>query len=94
VVLNEDETPNNQIVFDKSFKNFNIDDIILSHEEQAISLKGTIKDNTNKDLKLSFKDVDLYRITPEDNQFVFQGNINGAISFKQNKAIYKPTASL
>jgi hypothetical protein len=62
VVLNENETPNNQIVFDKSFKNFNIDDIILSHEEQAISLKGTIKDNTNKDLKLSFKDVDLYRL--------------------------------
>jgi hypothetical protein len=59
-------------LFYKSFKNFNIDDIILSHEEQAISLKGTIKDNTNKDLKLSFKDVDLYRITPEDNQFVFQ----------------------
>jgi hypothetical protein len=57
--LNEDETPNNQIVFDKSFRNFNIDDIILSHEEQAISLKGTIKNNTNKDLKLSFKDVDL-----------------------------------
>jgi hypothetical protein len=92
--LNEDETPDNQIVFDKSFKNFNIDDIILSHEDQEISLKGTIKDNTNKDLMLSFKDVDLYRITPEDNQFVFQGNINGGISFKQNKAIYKPTASL
>jgi hypothetical protein len=35
--LNENETPNNQIVFDKSFKNFNIDDIIFSHEEQAIS---------------------------------------------------------
>ncbi|WP_016989114.1 translocation/assembly module TamB domain-containing protein [Flavobacterium sp. ACAM 123] len=92
--LNEEETPNNQIVFDKSFKNFKIDDIILSHEEQAISLKGTIKDRTNKDLKLSFKDVNLYKITPENNQFVFQGNINGEISFKQNKAIYKPTASL
>jgi hypothetical protein len=39
VVLNEEETPNNQIVFDKSFKNFKIDDIILSHEDQAISLK-------------------------------------------------------
>ncbi len=92
--LNEEETPNNQIVFDKSFKNFKIDDIVLSHEDQAISLKGTIKDNTNKDLKLSFKDVDLYKITPEDDKFVFQGNINGDISFKQNKAIYKPTASL
>lgn len=92
--LNEKETPNNQIVFDKSFKNWKIDDIVLSHEDQEISLKGTIKDNTNKDLQLSFKDVDLYKITPEDEKFVFRGNINGDISFKQNKAVYKPTASL
>ena len=92
--LNEKETANNQIVFDKSFKNFKIDDIILSHEDQAVSLKGIINDNTNKDLQLSFKDVDLNKITPEDNKFVFEGNINGAVSFKQNKAIYKPTAAL
>ncbi len=92
--LNEEDTPNNQIVFDKSFRNFNIDDIILSHENQAISLKGKIKDNTNKDLKLSFKDVDLFKITPADDKFVFNGNINGEINFKQNNAVYKPTASL
>ena len=41
--LNEDETPNNQIVFDKSFKNFDIDNIILSHENQSISLMGAFK---------------------------------------------------
>jgi hypothetical protein len=92
--LNENETPNNQIVFDKSFKNFNIDDITLSHEDQAISLKGTIKDKINKDLKLSFKDVDLFKITPETSKFVFNGNINGAVNFKQNNEVYKPTASL
>lgn len=92
--LNEKDAPNNQIVFDKSFKNFNIDDIILSHENQAISLKGKIKDNTNKDLKLSFKDVDLFKITPENDKFIFHGNINGEVDFKQNNAIYKPTASL
>ncbi|WP_367752577.1 translocation/assembly module TamB domain-containing protein [Flavobacterium sp. WC2430] len=92
--LNEKDAPNNQIVFDKSFKNFNIDDIILSHENQAISLKGKIKDDTNKDLKLSFKDVDLFKITPENDKFVFNGNINGEVDFKQNNAIYKPTASL
>jgi hypothetical protein len=92
--LNEEETPNNQIVFDKSFKNFNIDDIILSHENQAISLKGTIKDKINKDLKLSFKDVDLFKITPATSKFVFNGNINGAVNFKQNDEVYKPTASL
>lgn len=92
--LNENETPNNQIVFDKSFKNFNIDDIILSHENQAISLKGIIKDKTNKDLKLSFKDVDLFKITPATSKFVFNGNINGDVNFKQNNEVYKPTASL
>jgi hypothetical protein len=92
--LNENETPNNQIVFDKSFKNFNIDDITLSHENQAISLQGTIKDRINKDLKLSFKDVDLFRITPATSKFVFNGNINGAVNFKQNNEVYKPTASL
>ncbi len=92
--LNENETPNNQIVFDKSFKNFNVDDIILSHENQAISLQGTIKDRINKDLKLSFKDVDLFRITPATSKFVFNGNINGAVNFKQNNEVYKPTASL
>ena len=92
--LNEKDTPNNQIVFDKSFKNFKIDDIILSHENQAITLKGDIKDISNKDLKLSFKDVDLFKITPADDQFVFRGNINGEVNFKQNNAVYKPTASL
>jgi hypothetical protein len=64
VVLNENKTPNN--CFDKSFKNFNIDDIILSQRASDIT-KRNYKNNTNKDLKLSFKDVDLYRITPEIN---------------------------
>ncbi len=92
--LNQNERFKNKIIFDKSFENFNFDDIILSHEDQAITLKGTIKDKINKDLKLSFKNVDLFKITPENEQFVFNGNLNGEVNFKQNKAIYKPTASL
>nr|WP_315190117.1 translocation/assembly module TamB domain-containing protein [uncultured Flavobacterium sp.] len=92
--LNEKETPNNQLVFDKAFKNFTIDDILLSHENQLIELKGVIKDSTYKDLKLSFKDVDLNKITPENNKFIFKGNINGDVNFKQNKAVFQPTAAL
>lgn len=92
--LNEEDKPNNQVVFDKSFKNFKIDDFILSHEDQAITLAGTIKDLINKDLQLSFKDVDLYRITPDNEKFIFKGNINGEVNFKQNNEVYKPTASL
>jgi hypothetical protein len=92
--LNENDNQNNKIVFDKMFKNFNIDDIILSHEKQTIALKGTIKDKVNKDLKLSFNNVDLYKITPSNEKFVFNGNLNGEVNFKQNNAVYKPTASL
>jgi virulence-associated protein VapD len=92
--LNEQETPDNQIVFDKSFKNFNIDNIILSHEDQAISLMGDLNGPSYKDLKLSFKDVDLNKITPENEKFVFNGNINGEVHYKQNKNVYQPTASI
>lgn len=92
--LNQKDSPDNKIVFDKSFKNFNFDNIILSHEDQSVALNGTIKDRLNKDLELSFKDVDLYKITPFSSKFVFGGNVNGAIHFKQNNQAYKPTASI
>ena len=92
--LNQQDRSDNKIVFDKSVKNFNFDNIILSHENQSVALNGVIKDNLNKNLELSFKDVDLYKITPLSSKFVFDGNVNGAIHFKQNNQIYKPTASL
>ncbi|WP_081824682.1 translocation/assembly module TamB domain-containing protein [Flavobacterium seoulense] len=92
--LNEKDASNNKIVFDKSLKNFNFDDIILSHENQSVSLKGTMNDKSKKDLELNFKDVDLFKITPLSSKFVFNGNLNGAVHFKQNNQIYKPTASL
>ena len=73
---------------------FTIDNIILSHENQSISLGGIFKGPTVKDVKLNFKDVDLNQITPTNEKFVFAGNINGEVSFKQNKNVYQPTASI
>jgi hypothetical protein len=35
-----------------------------------------------------------FKITPATSKFVFNGNINGAVNFKQNDEVYKPTASL
>lgn len=92
--LNEKETPNNQIVFDKSFKNFNFDNIILTHENQEISFMGDIKGTAYKDLQLSFKNVDLNQITPEDPKFTFKGNLNAVVNYKQNNAVFQPTASI
>lgn len=92
--LNEKDEPDNQIVFDKKFKNFDIDNIILSHENQQIELVGQIKDDDYKDLKLSFKDVDLNKITPTNDKLVLNGDINGEINFKQKKNAFQPTASI
>lgn len=92
--LNEDEEDDNQVVFDKKFKNFNIDNIILSHENQKIDLNGVIKGTDYKDLALNFEDVDINKITPLNKKFVVNGKLNGNINFKQNKNIYQPTASI
>ncbi|RTZ01370.1 translocation/assembly module TamB [Flavobacterium sp. RSP49] len=92
--LNEKEATTNKIVFDKSFQNFNIDNIVLSHEEQEISLVGLFKNTTIKDLQLSFKDVDLNKITPANDKFIANGNINGEVNFKQNKDVFQPTSSI
>lgn len=92
--LNEKETPNNQIVFDKSFKNFNFDNIILTHKDQEITFMGDIKGTTYKDLKLSFKDVDINQITPADPKFVINGNLNAIVNYKQDNAVFQPTASI
>ncbi len=92
--LNEKETPNNQIIFDKSFKNFNFDNIIMSHKNQEISLIGEIKGSTYKDLKVSLKNVDLNQITPSDPKFTFNGNVNADVNYKQDNAVFQPTASI
>jgi hypothetical protein len=92
--LNEKDTPDNQIVFDKELKNFNFDNFILSHENQEISFKGDSKGDSYKDFKLSFKDVDLNQITPSNPKFLFNGNVNGDVNYKQDNLVFQPTASI
>lgn len=92
--LNEEDNHDNKIVFDKMLKNFVFDNIILSHQNESISFKGIINDRLHKELELDFNDVDLYKVTPLSSKFVFNGNVNGSVHFKQNNQAYKPTASL
>jgi hypothetical protein len=92
--LNAGEGKDNQIIFDKNFKNFTIDNIVLSHEDQKIDLNGIIKGTDYKDLVLNFEDVDINKITPLNSKFVFNGNLNGSVNYKQNKNVYQPTASI
>lgn len=92
--INEEENDKNKVVFDNSFKSFNFEDIIVSHDNQFIKLNGLIEGKYTKDLKLSFNEVDLSKITPNINQFKFEGKVNGEVKLIQDNAIYQPTASL
>lgn len=92
--LNEEENEKNKIVFDKDFKNFSFEEITVSHENQSLKLNGFINGTNSKDLQLTFKDVNLNKITPDVQKFKFDGNVNGEVFLKQKDMVYQPTASL
>ncbi len=93
--INEKEDDKNRIVFDKKLQNFRFDDLIISHEDQFMELSGILNGkNANKDLQLTFHDVNLNKITPDVPQFVFDGKVNGVVNVKQLNSVYQPTAQL
>src|SRR5690606_2779732 len=62
--LNEKESRDSKIIFDKKLKNFSIENIVMSHEDQKMELEGVVQGTSNKDLKLTFENINLTKITP------------------------------
>ncbi|WP_309608071.1 translocation/assembly module TamB domain-containing protein, partial [Flavobacterium sp.] len=92
--INENDSKDNKIIFNKKLTDFSIEKIAMTHENQAMELMGVLRDSTYKDLELSFKDVNIDKITPSIDSLNLKGKVNGQISFKQNKSIYEPSSSL
>ncbi|NDI98847.1 translocation/assembly module TamB [Flavobacterium sp. LaA7.5] len=92
--INEGESNDNKVVFNKKLTDFTIDKISMSHKDQKVELVGVIRDSTYKDLKLSFNDVALDKITPSLDSLEFGGRINGDITLKQQRDEYQPQSML
>ena len=92
--LNENDDQNNKVVIDRTFKNFNFDNLVLSHENQRMKLNGVMKGAKYKDLTLNFDHVDLSKFTPETQNFRVKGSLNGTVSLKQEGDIYQPMSSV
>lgn len=92
--LNENGDDRNKIVFDKKLRNFSIDTIMMSHENQKMQFVGQLRDSTYKDLSLNFEKVDLSKILPSIDSLRILGRLDGKINFKQDRKVYQPTASL
>lgn len=92
--INENEEKENKIVFDKKLSNFDFRNFTLSHNNQKMNFYGKLKDSTYKDFNLTFKDIDINKITPSVDSLKFDGNLNGMIKYVQNNTIYKPESQL
>ena len=92
--VNEKETKGNTIVFDKGFKNFNFNQLTLSHNEQFIDFNGVMKGDTFKDFNFTFNDVDISKVTPDIKNLNLGGKLNGELKYKQDNLIYEPSTDL
>ncbi len=92
---NEKNNPHdNKVIFENEFQDITIKPIILSHEGEEIKLEGILKGKDFKDIKGTFKDVNLYKITPEVENLELNGIIEGELSVLQDKGIYFPSATM
>ncbi|WP_240911308.1 translocation/assembly module TamB domain-containing protein [Yeosuana marina] len=92
--INENKDNFNKISFSKDLSSFNIDKLRINHNNEEIKLSGFIKDSTQKDIRLNFKDVDLAKITPDIDSLKLAGNVNGKLDILQKNGSYLPNSTV
>ena len=90
--LNEENNTQNRVVFDNNFQDVKIEELILSHAQERISLKGELRDSTYKDIKANFNKVKLSHITPYIDSLNLAGTVNGSLDLLQNEGAYYPNS--
>ncbi len=93
-LVNEVRDKHNKIIFDRDFKNFEIDKLFMNHDNETIKLSGIIKDTGYKDIKLNFNNVDIIKITPEIDSLKLNGTVNGKLDILQKNDVYLPNSTV
>ncbi|MDY8138437.1 translocation/assembly module TamB domain-containing protein [Aquimarina sp. 2201CG5-10] len=84
----------NKIIFDNDFQNIDIQSIILNHKGEEISVNGKMIGKDYKDIKATFKDVDLNKITPYIEGLRLDGKVDGDLAILQDKGAYFPSSTI
>lgn len=92
--INPNDDKSNKIIFNKKIDDFVIEDIKIAHNDQVVSLNGSMIGSENKDFSVSFLDVDLDKVTPDLEGLAFGGSIDGNLHFLQKKDVFKPKVDL
>jgi hypothetical protein len=92
--LNEKNNNLNKVVFDDNFTNIRVDSLVLSHNQEIIQMSGTLRDSTQKDIRVQFSDVNIGNLVPPVDSLRLEGNVNGRLNFIQKKGSYYPSSSV
>ncbi len=84
----------NKISFNKDLSSIEIDRLNMNHGTEEVTLSGFIKDSTEKDLKLKFKNVLLSKITPDIDSLSIEGRVNGKLDILQKNGGYLPNSTV
>ena len=93
-LINKTNDTLSKIIINPVFDSVSIGDVLMDYKDEQIKLSGVLKDSTQKDIKLSFKTVDLNKITPAINNFNFEGILDGNLQINQRKGVYFPSADI
>ncbi len=92
--INEEENDENRVVFNKSITDFEVQNLVLSHEGQTVVFDGDMRGKDYKDFLLTFDQVDLNKITPTIENLSFAGLINGQAKFFQDNGVFDPSTDI
>ncbi len=93
-LLNSEKDTLNKVRFDSDFKAFDIFPIRITHEDEEILVSGQVKDSTNKNFNVDFKDVQLVKITPRIDSLSLKGIVNGKLDVVQKAGVYLPKSNV
>ena len=92
--LNDSEASETELVYNPKSKAFEMDAIDMTFEDEKITLRANAKDSLSTNIDLEFKNVDLYKVTPEIDSLNLGGTVNGGLNVSKYNDIYLPKSKL
>jgi len=92
--INSEKNNFNKLRFDKNLDAFDIFPITINQGDEEIEVSGIINGETNKNLRVDFKDVELVKITPRIDSLALNGIVNGKIDINQTNGVYLPKSNI
>ncbi len=92
--INELNDKNHKVIINRQLDTFLIKETVMNHESERIALSGELFGEKNKDIQLSFKELDLRKILPDIDSLYLEGTLTGDAKVLQKNGAYLPSTDL